>query len=62
MDITHARPISYSYSDLQRVLEALIQITKLQPWTAHLQATDPSKVDAVEINPGVYDIDNIRIR
>ena len=58
VDITHARPMStYSYSDLQRVLEALIQITKPQPRMAHLQATDSSEVDAVEVNPGTYDID-----
>lgn len=52
LDITHARPMSYSYGDLQRVLEALIQITKPQPWMAHLQGIDLSKVDAVEVDPG----------
>ena len=52
LDITHARPMSYSYGDLQRVLEVLIQIAKPQPWTARLQEIDLSKVDAVEVNPG----------
>lgn len=50
LDITHARSMSYNYSDLQRVLEALIQMTK-----ARLQESEvynmrhSSEVDAFKI-------------
>ena len=60
LDITHARPMSYSYSDLQRVLEALIQLTKPQPLKARLEESEafnmgghPSEVDVFEIEPGI---------
>ena len=58
-DFTDARPISYSYSDLQRMLEAIIQIAEL-PWKARLQENKaydmgghPPEVDAFEIEPGI---------
>ena len=60
LDITHARPMSYSYSDLQRVHEALTPMAKPQPWKAHLQDSEPynmdgrpHEVDAFEIEPGI---------
>lgn len=56
LDITHARSMSYNYySDLQRVLEALIQMTK-----ARLQESEAynmrhsSEVDAFKIKKGIY--------
>ena len=58
LDITHARPMSYNYSDLQRVLEALLQMTK-----ARLQESEAynmrhsSDVDAFEIKEGIYKLE-----
>ena len=55
LHITHARPMLYNYSDLQRVLEALIQMTK-----ARMQESEAynmrhtSEVDAFEIKEGIY--------
>ena len=63
LDITHARPMSYSYRDLQRVREALAQMAKPRAWKAYLQDSEtynmggkPSEVDAFEIEPGIVTI------
>lgn len=59
LDVTYGRPMSYS--DLQMVLEPLIQMKKSQPWKAQLQESEAynmqpphSKVDAFEIEEGIY--------